>query len=46
MASGLAIVAYDYSAAGQYLERGRDAMLATLGDRPAFIRFTEELARA
>jgi glycosyltransferase involved in cell wall biosynthesis len=44
MASGLAIVAYDYAAARQYLVHGRSALLAAPHDRDAFIRHASALA--
>jgi glycosyltransferase involved in cell wall biosynthesis len=45
MASGLAIVAYDYAAARQYLRHGASGLLAAPGDRTTFIRMAEQLAR-
>jgi glycosyltransferase involved in cell wall biosynthesis len=45
MASGLAIVAYDYAAAREHLEHGRSALLAPRGDRGGFIALAERLAR-
>jgi glycosyltransferase involved in cell wall biosynthesis len=45
MASGLAIVAYDYAAAGQYLSHGHDARLADFGDEQEFLRGAMSLAR-
>lgn len=44
MASGLAVVAYDYAAARQYLRHQASALLAPLDDRAAFVRMAEELA--
>lgn len=44
MASGLAIVAYDYAAARQYLRHGVSARLAPFGDRDAFIAQAVRLA--
>jgi glycosyltransferase involved in cell wall biosynthesis len=45
MASGLAIVAYDYAAARQYLRHGESARLASFGDRDAYIAEAVSLAR-
>ena len=45
MASGLALVAYDYAAARQYLSHGTSGLLAATGDRAAFVRLSEQLAR-
>ncbi len=45
MASGLAIVAYDYAAAKQYLTDGVSASLAPVGDHAAFIARAVELAK-
>ncbi len=45
MASGLAIVAYDYAAARQYLRDGESAILAPFGDKDAFIAGAVALAR-
>jgi glycosyltransferase involved in cell wall biosynthesis len=42
MASGLAIVAYDYAAAAQHLEHGVSGLLAPPGDETAFVRCAEE----
>jgi glycosyltransferase involved in cell wall biosynthesis len=44
MASGLAVVAYDYAAARQYLRHNASALLAPLGDGGAFIRMSGRLA--
>jgi glycosyltransferase involved in cell wall biosynthesis len=44
MASGLAIVAYDYAAARQYLVHGRSALLPARDDRDAFIQHAVALA--
>jgi glycosyltransferase involved in cell wall biosynthesis len=38
MASGLAVVAYDYAAAREHLVHGQNGLLAALGDGPAFER--------
>jgi len=45
MASGLAIVAYDYAAAQQHLRHGVSGMLAPTGDAAEFIRMAVALAR-
>jgi glycosyltransferase involved in cell wall biosynthesis len=44
MASGLAVVAYDYAAARQYLRHEASALLAPLDDGAAFVRMAERLA--
>jgi len=44
MASGLAVVAYDYAAARQYLRNGSSALLAPLDDAAAFVRMAALLA--
>ena len=44
MASGLAIVAYDYAAARQHLEHGRSALLAPVDDEAAFVEAAQRLA--
>jgi glycosyltransferase involved in cell wall biosynthesis len=45
MASGLAVVAYDYAAARQYIEHGRSGLVAGLHDRVSFICHAAALAR-
>jgi glycosyltransferase involved in cell wall biosynthesis len=45
MASGLAVVAYDYAAAQQYLRHGVSGLLAPQGDAAEFVRMTAQLAR-
>jgi glycosyltransferase involved in cell wall biosynthesis len=45
MASGLAVAAYDYAAARQYLRNQSSALLAPLNDRAAFIRIAVRLAQ-
>ena len=45
MASGLAIVAYDYAAARQHLRHGASGLLAAPGARASFIGMAEQLAR-
>jgi glycosyltransferase involved in cell wall biosynthesis len=37
MASGLAVVAYDYAAAQQFIRHGKNGLLATMNDRQSFI---------
>ncbi len=44
MASGLAVVAFDYAAAAMHIAHGENGLLAPLGDQQAFIR--EALALA
>jgi glycosyltransferase involved in cell wall biosynthesis len=44
MASGLAIVAYDYAAGREHLEHGESGLLAPFDDAPTFIRMSAELA--
>jgi glycosyltransferase involved in cell wall biosynthesis len=44
MASGLAVLAYDYAAARQYLRHQASGLLVPLGDRAAFVRMAERLA--
>ena len=46
MASGLAIVAYDYAAARAHLRHGESALLAPLGDARAFVERAAALARS
>ena len=45
MASGLAVVAYDYAAAQQYLRHGASGLLAPQGDSAQFIAMAAQLAR-
>lgn len=45
MASGLAVVAYDYAAARQHIVHARSGLLAPVGDRVAFIEHAVSLAR-
>jgi glycosyltransferase involved in cell wall biosynthesis len=45
MASGLAVVAYDYAAAQQYLRHGVSGLLAPQGDAAEFVRMAAQLAR-
>lgn len=45
MASGLAIVAFDYAAAQMHLKNEINASLVTLGDREAFIEAVGDLVR-
>ncbi|HTQ77283.1 MAG TPA: glycosyltransferase family 1 protein [Burkholderiales bacterium] len=44
MASGLAVVAYDYAAARQHIVHGRSGVLAPPGDRAAFLSGAAQLA--
>jgi len=44
MASGLAVVAYDYAAAQQYLRHGLSGLLAPQGDAAEFVRMAAQLA--
>jgi glycosyltransferase involved in cell wall biosynthesis len=44
MASGLAVVAYDYAAAHEYIEHGRSGLLASLGNEREFISLAAGLA--
>lgn len=46
MASGLAVVAYDYAAARQHVRHAHSGLLAPLGDRNAFIERARLLARS
>ncbi|WP_006788186.1 glycosyltransferase family 4 protein [Thiorhodospira sibirica] len=46
MASGLAIVAFDYAAAHEHLIHGEHALLAPFADHGAFIRLAQELAQS
>jgi len=45
MASGLAVVAYDYAAARQHIVHGRSGLLAEVNDRIGFIEQAVSLAR-
>jgi glycosyltransferase involved in cell wall biosynthesis len=45
MASGLAVVAYDYAAAQQYLRHGVSGLLAPQGDAAEFVRMAGQFAR-
>jgi len=44
MASRLAIVAFDYAAAKQYIQHGESGLLAPLGDDLCFVRLARSLA--
>ena len=44
LASGLAVVAFDYAAARQYIRHGQSGLLARPGDRDAFISHAQTLA--
>jgi glycosyltransferase involved in cell wall biosynthesis len=45
MASGLAVIAYDYAAARVHVEHGTSGLLVPLGDRRGFLAAAENLAR-
>jgi glycosyltransferase involved in cell wall biosynthesis len=45
MASGLAVVAYDYAAAQQYLRHSVSGLLAPQGDAAEFVRMAGQLVR-
>ncbi len=45
MASGLAVLAYDYAAASENITAGHTGLLATLDDAQAFVRQLAELAQ-
>lgn len=45
MASGLAVLTYDYAAGRQFIEDGKNGFLATLGNREAFIRNAAHMVR-
>jgi glycosyltransferase involved in cell wall biosynthesis len=45
MASGLAVVAYDYAAARRYIRHGYSGLLAARGDAASFIRHAMDLVR-
>jgi glycosyltransferase involved in cell wall biosynthesis len=44
MASGLAVLAYDYAAASQLIRHGENGLLARLGDAPGFVAQATRLA--
>ncbi|MCX7891649.1 MAG: glycosyltransferase family 1 protein [Burkholderiales bacterium] len=44
LASGLAVVAFDYAAARQYIRHGESGLLARAGDRDAFVAHAQTLA--
>jgi glycosyltransferase involved in cell wall biosynthesis len=44
LASGLAVVAFDYAAARQYIRHGESGLLAPFGDRRRFIELTQDAA--
>jgi glycosyltransferase involved in cell wall biosynthesis len=46
MASGLAVLAYDYAAASQLIRSGENGVLAPFDDTPAFVRLAARLARS
>ena len=45
MASGLAVLAFDYAAAAQLIQPGRNGLLASVDDTEAFIRCATQLAQ-
>jgi len=44
LASGLVVLAYDYAAAGKYIEHGRNGFKAAYDDRDAFLSAAGEMA--
>ena len=44
MASGLAVVAYDYAAGREHIEHGRSGLLVPFDDAPSFIQMSANLA--
>jgi glycosyltransferase involved in cell wall biosynthesis len=44
LASGLAVVAFDYAAARQYVRHGESGLLAPFGDRARFLELTQDVA--
>ena len=44
LASGLAVVAYDYAAAGRYIEHNRNGLLAACGDGASFVACARSLS--
>lgn len=44
MASGLAVVAYDYAAAAEHIQHGRNGVTAATGDADAFVALAADLA--
>jgi glycosyltransferase involved in cell wall biosynthesis len=44
MASGLAVVAYDYAAGREHIEHDHSGLLAPFDDAPSFIRMSTDLA--
>lgn len=44
LASGLAVVAFDYAAARQYIRHGESGLLAPFGDRGRFIELSQDAA--
>ena len=45
MASGLAVVAYDYAAAQQFIQNGSNGLLAEMNNAAAFIAQSQSVAR-
>lgn len=44
LSSGLAVVAFDYAAARQYIRHGESGLLAPFGDRRRFVELTQDVA--
>jgi glycosyltransferase involved in cell wall biosynthesis len=44
LASGLAVVAFDYAAARQYIRHGQSGLLAPFGDRARFVELAQDAA--
>jgi glycosyltransferase involved in cell wall biosynthesis len=44
MASGLAVIAYDYAAGREHIEHGRSGLLVPFDDAPSFIQISADLA--
>jgi glycosyltransferase involved in cell wall biosynthesis len=44
MASGLAVVAYDYAAGREHIEHGHSGLLAPFDDAPSFLQMSADLA--
>ena len=45
MASGLAVLTYDYAAGRQFIEDGKNGFLVPLGNREAFVRIAQRMLR-
>ena len=46
MASGLAVVAFDYAAGREHIRNGENGRLAAVGDRDAFVALAADMVRA